>query len=94
MRAGAYGSSKLDSVSRKSSSRSSVVVLKRKTPKIDPWGQPPVTGLEVDQVDPTRTAIVRSDKKVAINLITGEEAPFLAKAWRQCWKDNRLKALA
>ena len=48
----------------------------------------------VDHVEPTLTAIVRLDKKVARSLITGEEAPFRAKALKQCWNESLLKALA
>ena len=69
-RAGEYESSNCSSDSRKSSSKSSVVVLNRKTPKILPWGQPPVTGRAFDHDCPTRTDMVRLDKKVASNLIT------------------------
>ena len=59
-----------------------------------PGGTPPVTGRFSDQVVPTRTAIVRFDKKVAMSFRICVEAPFLANASKQRWKDNLLKALA
>ena len=61
-----------------------MVRLKRKTPKIEPWGQPPVTGLGEDQVDPTLTVIDLFVRKVAMSLMMGVEAPWAAKARRQC----------
>ena len=47
------------------SSRSSVDILKRRTPRIEPWGTPPYTGRGSDQVLLTLTDIVLFDKKVA-----------------------------
>ena len=87
------GSSNSDSDWRKVSSRSSVVVLKRKTPRIDPWGQPPVTSMGSDHVEPTLTDMVLPDKKVASKRMTSVDAPLDANEVRQCWKDRRLKAL-
>ena len=66
------------------SSRSSVDMLKRRTPRIDPCGTPPNTGLAVDQASPTRTVITLFDKKVANNAMVWLLAPFLAKDRRQC----------
>ena len=51
---GTSASSLLDVVDGEQSgpSRSSVVTLKRKTPRIDPWGTPLLTGLGADQLCP------------------------------------------
>ena len=79
---------------RSGPSRSSVVTLKRKTPRIDPWETPPLTGLGADQLCPTLTVIVRWDKKVASSSIIGVDAPLRAKASKHLWKLSLLKALA
>ena len=68
-----------------SSSRSSTVTLNKKTPKMLPWGQPPVTALSVDQVCPTRTDMVLLVKKVANSRRIAKLAPFLANDLKQCW---------
>ena len=67
-------------------------MLNKKTPKIDPWGQPPETGLGSDHVQPTLMVITRFDKKVAMRRMIWDEAPLDAKALRQCWNESLLKA--
>ena len=79
--------------SRHPSSKSLIVALKRKTPSMDPCGHPPVTFLGLDSMVPTLTDISLSVRKVAISSKTGVDAPFLARALRQCWKLILLKAL-
>ena len=61
-----------------------MVVLNRKTPRIDPWGQPPETPRGEDQVSPTLTDMVLFERKVASRRMTPVEAPFFAKEAKQC----------
>ena len=68
--------------SGQSSSRSSIVAFKRKTPKIEPCGLPPLTLLGVDNNEPTLTIITLSVRKVAISSSIGVEAPCLARAFK------------
>ena len=75
-----------ESVGDLRSSKSSVATLNWKTPRIDPCGTPPNTGLGSDHSLSTLTVMFLLDRKVASSSNIGVLAPFLAKAFRQCWK--------
>ena len=61
-----------------------MVVLKRNTPNVEPWGQPPFTSLGLERVLPILTDMVLIVKKVAMSLMMSVEAPFFSRAFRQC----------
>ena len=82
----------LSSRSSQSSSKSSIVVLNRKNPKMEPWGQPPDTGKGSEREPPTLTVIERFVKKVAMRRRTSVEAPFFASDFKQNWYDIQLNA--
>ena len=63
------------------SSRSSVVILKRNAPKMEPWGTPPFTAQGVDHSWSNLTDMVRMVRKVASSSRKGVLAPLRAKAY-------------
>ena len=66
------------------SSRSSIVELNRKTPRMLPCGQPPLILLISDCEVPTFTVMRRLERKEAMKARTWDEAPSLANDLRQC----------
>ena len=64
------------------SSKLSVVTLNSRTPRIEPWGTPPLTDLGELQQFPTRTDIFLPLRKVVTSPMISREAPCLAKDLR------------